>query len=49
LGHKIYIGDNDINDVCAKNIILFKLSNGFFKCFGDVLYVLKLAKKVVIG
>lgn len=43
LGHKIYIEDNNINDVCVKNIILFKLSNG------DVLYVLRLAKKNVIG
>jgi hypothetical protein len=43
LGHKIYIGGNNTIDVCAKNIIIFKLLSGILKYIGDALYVPKLA------
>jgi hypothetical protein len=33
--------------VFGKDIIVFNLPNGIFKCIGDVLYVSKLAKNLL--
>jgi hypothetical protein len=44
--HKVYF-ENNTPDVCGKDIIVFNLPNGIFKCIGDVLYVSKLAKNLL--
>jgi hypothetical protein len=44
LSHKVYLGDNNMLDVCGKDTIVFNLPNRISKCIGDVLYVPKLAK-----
>jgi hypothetical protein len=47
LNHKVYLRDNNTPDVCGKGIIVFNLPNGISKCIGNVLYVPKLAKKML--
>jgi len=47
LSHKVYLGDNNMLDVCGKDTIVFNLPNRISKCIGDVLYVPKLAKKLL--
>jgi hypothetical protein len=47
LNHKIYLGDNNMLDVCGKGTIVFNLLNGISKCNGDVLHVLKLARNLL--
>ncbi len=48
LNHKVYLGDNSMIDVCGKGTIVFNLPNSIFKCIGDVLYVPKLVKNLLI-
>ncbi len=45
--HKVYFENNSTLDICGKDIIVFNLPNGIFKCIGDVLYVWKLAKNLL--
>ncbi len=47
LNHKVYLRDNNTLDVRGKGIIVFNLPNGISKCIGNVLYVPKLAKKML--
>ncbi len=44
MNHKVYFENNNIFDVCGKDIVVFNLPNRISKCIGDVLYVPKLAK-----
>jgi hypothetical protein len=48
LSHKVYFKNNSTFDVCRKDIIVFNLPNGISKCIGDVLYVPKLVKNMLL-
>jgi hypothetical protein len=48
LNHLTYVGNNSTLKVCGKNIIIFNLPNGISKCIGNVLYVPKLAKNLLL-
>jgi hypothetical protein len=48
LSHKVYLESNSTFDVCKKDIIVFNLPNGNSKCIGDVLYIPKLAKYMLL-
>ncbi len=48
LNHKIHLGDNNTFDVCGKNINVFNLPNWISKFIGDVLYVSKLVKNLLL-
>jgi hypothetical protein len=48
LSHEIYLGDNNMLDVFGKNTIVFNLPNRISKCIGDLLYVPKLAKNLLL-
>ncbi len=48
LNHKIYVGNNSTLKVCGKNIMIFNLPNGISKRIGDVSYVPKLAKNLLL-
>jgi hypothetical protein len=47
LSHKVYLGDNSTFDVCKKSNIVFNLPSGIL-CIGDMLYVPKLAKNLLL-
>jgi len=47
LNDKIFIGDNNMFNVCEKGIIFFNLPNGIFKCIGNALYVPKLITNLI--
>jgi len=48
LSHKIYLEHNNTLDVCETCTIVFNLPNGISKCIGDVLYVPKSAKIMLL-
>jgi hypothetical protein len=48
LNHKVYLEDNNMLDVCGKGIIVFNLLNRISKCIGDMLYLTKLIKKLLL-
>jgi hypothetical protein len=48
LNHLIYVGNNSTLKVCGKNIIIFNFPNGISKHIGNVLYVPKLAKNLLL-
>ncbi len=47
LNLKVYLGDENMFDVCGKCTIVFNLPNGISKCIGDVLYVPKLTNNLL--
>jgi hypothetical protein len=44
----IYFRNNNTFGICEKGTIVFNLPNGISKCIEDVLYVLKLAKQLLL-
>ncbi len=47
LNHKVYLGDDNMFDVCGKGNIVFNLPNEISKCIGNVLYVPKLKNNLL--
>jgi hypothetical protein len=47
LNHKVYLENNNMLDVCGKDIIVFNLLNRISKCIGDMLYVPKLVRNLL--